>query len=420
MRLGTVTLAAAMALAALISDAAADEAILEAYARGEYSAVVASLAPLHEADKATTQQRLLLARSYLHLDRADDGLAVLEAVLSGGIDEPEASGLAGQILFKGQRYKQAINHLERAHRLKGAAHITSMLGLCHHAIGEKAQAKKYLEEALRQDARNPVNSFTLGIIHLERGAGALAEKHLLMAQEASMDGRTLHLHLGKAYLLQRKHIGPVRVRRITTKPRIGDIVDEQVILGREDASGDRYFVSTRFCALYEGLLLLKSDPKQPEGMYLAALGWLAAGQDERAADHTKQMASLEPSPRVTRLSGRLALAQRRVKELARLVADGMQRKHLSALDAADLYYEAALISRADGNRAKAIALLARADQLHPTAANVLRALADLCVVTDQRDEAIGYYRRLIELFPDAGDIDELRNKLNVLEEGESS
>jgi hypothetical protein len=47
---------------------------------------------------------------------------------------------------------------------------------------------------------------------------------------------------------------------------------------------------------------------------------------------------------------------------------------------------------------------------------VLRALAELSVTMGRDKQARGYYARLVELFPDAPDIDELRNALQVLEE----
>ena len=87
-----------------------------------------------------------------------------------------------------------------------------------------------------------------------------------------------------------------------------------------------------------------------------------------------------------------------------------------APQAADLYYRMAVVLKADGRRAEAIEMLTKADKLAPTSAKILRSLAVLAVATGAPKDAIGYYGRLIELFPDAADIDELRNALRNLRE----
>jgi len=388
---------------------------IEVYARGDYAGVVALLEPDFKAGKAKIQERLLLARAYLHLNRQPDALAVLRNVLESDKENPEANSLTGRVLREQGKHKDAIPFLEHAYRLKPEPATAAALGQCHHALGQNTKAKAYLEKALEEDIRNPATSLVLGRICLDRGLGALAEKYLLMAQEAGMDTPDLHLLLGRAYLLERKLVGPIRVRRITGKVQPGQVVDAHVVLGKLDGVADTYKVCTRFSALYEGLHLLAAKPDEPEALYMAATGWLAAGDADRARIRLAALAKKEPaSPRVATLLAEILLASRNIAGLEKAVAAAHAEKLLDARAAAAFYYRAAIDRRAAGQRDHATRLLKMGEKLTPTSAEILHSLAGLAAAMGHTQEASQYYARMVELFPDAADADEWRNAVKVL------
>jgi len=406
-----IVLTAGLVLAASVR---AEDPALEAYARGDYPAVVARITPEYEAGTASIQHRLLLVRAMLHLDTPDDARAVLQSVLDSDRENPEANHLTGQILLQGGQNEEALKYLKQAYRLKKDAATAAALGRCHYGLGDLAKAKPLLEEALAEDIRNPDNSLLLGRICLKRGLGALAERYLLAAEEAGMDTLDLRLRLGQAYLMQRKFTGPVLVRRLVPKPAGGDIVDGEVVLGAVHGSPDHYRVATRYCALYEGLRILARSPKHPEGLYLAARGWFAAGRPELGNGYRVELAKLEPgSRRVLELEIEWLIDN---ASLETLLASEAVKKAFSPAEIAKVHYRRGLRARAEGERKAALGALQKAERLAPTSGEVLRALAELTRAMGRRDAARGYYARLVELFPDAADIHELRNTLKVLRE----
>ncbi|MBM4035787.1 MAG: tetratricopeptide repeat protein [Planctomycetes bacterium] len=390
---------------------------VEVYARGDYAGVVALLEPPHKEGKAKIQERLLLARAYVHLSRQADALAVLRAVLDADKENPEANALTGQLLLKAGKHKEAIEPLEHAYRLRQDPATAADLGLCHHALGQDTKAKAYLEKALEHDVRNPSNSFILGRICLNRGLGALAERYLLMAQDAGMDSPELHLLLGRAYLAQRKLAGPVLVRRIAGSPKPGEVVDGHLVLDAVAGAADQFKVATRFCALYEGLWLLKANPNNAEALHMAASSWLDAGQAGLAEKRLAELLKQEPdSPRAADLQARVLLAARRFDALEACLEGGLAKKEFTARAVADFYYRAANDRRAEGKRDDALRLLKKAETHAPASAEILQALAGLHAAAGRRDEARRCYARMVELFPDAPDADEWRNAINLFEQ----
>jgi len=408
-------LLALLLLAALAASVANGGEAIEVYARGDYAGVVKLLEPDHKAGKASIQQRLLLARAYLHLDRSPDGLAVLRSVLESDRENPEANSLTGQVLHKTGKPKEAIEYLEHAYRLKQDPTTAAALGMCHHALGQNTKAKAYLEKALEEDIRNPTTSFVLGKICLDRGLGALAERYLLAAQEAGMESDELHLLLGRAYVLQRKLLGPVSERRIATKPKLGDVVDGQLVVGAIEGMADRYQVCTRYSALYEGLRLLRTQPKNADALHMAAAGWLAIRQTGLARPHLDALRQVEPkSRRVAEFQAERLLITHDYAALEKHLDAAVAGKLFGPRDGSDRFYRAALALRADGKRDEAMRLLKKAESLTPTSAKVLHSLAGLALAANQPDAASGYFARMVELFPDAPDVDEWRNVLNTL------
>ncbi len=390
---------------------------IKTYARGDYEAAAKMLEPSYRAGKAGIQDRLILARAYLHLNRPEESLAVLKNVLDSDRENPEANGLTGQLLLKAGKNEEALKYLEHAYRLKPDADAASALGRCYYALGNIPKAKSSLTAALQQDIRDPSNSFLLGRINLDRGSGALAEKYLLMAQEAGMDSAELHLLLGKAYLLQRKTVGPVLVKRLGVSVKVGDIVDGCVVLGKAPAATNQYKVATRYCSLYEGLVLLKLNKQDPDGLYMAAAGWFAAGNCELAARHLKELMAKEPkSPRAWELQAGLLVAMKDYDLLRKVLAEGKAAGMFDSRGVAGFLCRAAAVLRGQGERDQAIAMLKQAEGQQPIAEEVLRPLAALYVAVGDDKQAVSYYCRIVELFPDAADIDELNNALKVLRE----
>ncbi|MHC4658844.1 MAG: tetratricopeptide repeat protein, partial [Planctomycetota bacterium] len=400
-----------------LSAQAQQDGAIEVYARGDYAGAVKLLEPKYRAEKINIQERIILARAYLHLERADDALAALKSVLDIDRENPEANSLAGRILNEQGEHKEALEYLEQAWRLRQDSATASTLGACYYALAELTKAKVYLEKALSEDIRNPTNSFILGRICLKRGLGALAEKNLLKAEEAGMLGAELYLLLGRAYLMQRKYVGPILVRRLSEPAKPGDIVDDCVVLAKIKDVANQYRLCTRHCALYEGCRLLKAEAGSIEAQYMLARGWLAAGNKDLAARHLSAMLEREKDTlRVAELQARLQLARKEYADLEKTLEAAREAGLFDAQEIAKFYHQAAMMLRAEGSREKAIRMLTKAESCTPTWAPVLRSLAALHQGCGRPSEARRYYARLVELFPDAADIDELRNTLRVLQE----
>jgi tetratricopeptide (TPR) repeat protein len=402
----------------LAAAARADETeALKTYARGDYEGVVKMLEGPYKEGQAKIQERLILARAHLHLDRGDEALAVLRSVLESDRENPEANALAGRILHEDGKDKEALPYLKDAHRLKQDAATAGTLGKCYYALGDLPKAKTLLEAALAEDIRDPSNALLLGKICLATGFGALAEKYLLQAEEAGLDTNELHLLLGRAYLAQHKEVGPILTLRVPGGAKPGQVVQGHVVLGPAEDAPDRVRACTRYSALYEGQKLLEREPASADALYMLAAGWLAAGDVDEAADHVRRLEAVEPrSPRTLDLELRILLAKRAFDGLESVLAAALSEHRVSDRAAAEYYYQAALLLRAEGKRPEAVRFLQKAEALHPTSSKVLRSLADLSVATGRPKEARGYYARMVELFPDAPDIDELRNALKVLQE----
>ena len=411
----TICMAVALGPAAAAPPTDAATRALEVYARGDYAKTVALLAPLHAAGKANIQQRLILARAQMHLDKADKALAVLRSVLETDRENPEANSLTGQLLLAGGKAKEALEPLEHAYRLQRDPVTAAALGRCYHKLGQTAKAKSHLQRAMAEDIRDPANSFLLGRICLERGLGASAQKYLLTAREAGMDSLELGVLLVRAYLLQRKFVGPVMVQRIDQPARGGQVVSGRLVLAAVGSKQGLYKVCTQYSALSEGLAILKRSPKNADALYAVARGWLAAGRADLAGAATKKLLAVEAkSKRTCQLRVQLLIASNDLAGLGKLLADKETVKLLGAERIGRAHYQSAMALRARGERASAIAALKKAEHHTPTSAKVLRSLATLCLATGKKADARVYYARMVELFPDAPDIDELRNALKAL------
>lgn len=403
------------ALAAYAQEQAPPDA-LKLYMKGDYQAVIAALQPAQAAGTSTIQERLILGRALLHTGKADQALEVLKSVLQSDKENPEANSLTGRILHEQGKDKDALEYLEQAHRLKPEPATSALLGQCYYALGQTVKAKAALEEAMAHDVRDGSNSLLLGRICLERGLGALAEKYLLMAQETGLDTDDLHLLLGRAYMLESKALGSVVVKHLPQPAKPEQIVDEQVVLGPVEGSPGKYKLASRYCALYEGYQLM-ARRKGDEASPLLAAGWLAAGETDLAEKHISILLMIAPTPGgdVRRLEAQLRLAQQDYKGLQSALAAGEGQKTLSLAEVTDYYFQAATQLRAVGNSEQAIAMLAMAESRSPASEKVLRATAEAYRAAGRTAEAARYYQRLVELLPDADDIDELRNTQKVLQ-----
>jgi tetratricopeptide (TPR) repeat protein len=353
----------------------------------------------------------------MHLRKDADALAVLRSVLQSDKENPEANSLTGRLLLKAGKHEPALECLSHAWRLKPEAATAAALGKCYYALGKTAKAKSYLQRAIARDIRDPENSFLLGRICLDRGQGALAEKYLLMAHEAGRDSLELHRMLGRAYLLQRKYVGPIQVRQLGKPARAGERVDGHIVLAADESRPRQHKLATIYCALHEGLVILKRAPMDKDGLFMTARGWHAAGRADLAGKALKTLGAVEPKTRrVLLLRAEAALSAGEAGALDKALAAARTARVLSAAELAEIRYRQALALRAAGKRGEALKAFARAAQDAPTSGKILRSLASLSRALGKTADARQYYARLVELAPDAADIDELRNALKVLQE----
>jgi tetratricopeptide (TPR) repeat protein len=211
-------------------------------------------------------------------------------------------------------------------------------------------------------------------------------------------------------MMQMKYVGPVVVAALSEPAKVGGLAGDYVVLEKVAGEFHSYRLATRYSALYEGYRLAEADPGSADAHFMLASAWLAAGKKGLAAGHLKLLAAREKlTERALVLRANLALELGDWPALEATLADGAGAKVFGPREISDYYYKAGMKLRALASHAEAIAMLRKAEAQSPTSAPVLRSLATLCLATNRRDEARTYYARLVELFPDANDINDLRN-----------
>lgn len=169
--------------------------------------------------------------------------------------------------------------------------------------------------------------------------------------------------------------------------------------------------------MYEGLQLLKADKRDADGLYMVAAGWNAAGDYGRAMRSLHAMPARDQAKQeASDMNAKLLVATNSLPELVKFVIEGKRKGTFDSRAVADYLCKAAAVLRSEGKSREAIAMLKRAEGEQPVAESVLRPLAGLYLAVGDEKHAAEYYARLVELLPDAEDIDELNNTLKVLRE----
>jgi tetratricopeptide (TPR) repeat protein len=387
----------------------------EAYLKGDYNAVIELLDEKFSTGQTKIQERVILARSYLHTQNPEKAEEVLRSVLESDNENPEANALLGEILFEKQNYEEAIPLLQNALKRKDDPAVNSMLGQCYYHTGDSHQAVKYLKDALHKDPGNPVNGVLLGQIYLQRGYGLRAEQYLLKAVAAGQQGIDIERALGKAYLLQRKYTGPIVKRHIPEQKQPGNLLTDGMILKDLEEGKNMYLVASRYSSIFQGYQVLNLNPADLEALYMVCQGWLSFGDAQRAAEFLEQIKQQDASSkREALLEAKILLALQDFPALEQHLTRTAEQQLLTDKEITGWYFAIALALRSSGEKAQALTYLKKGEAFDPASGKIIRALAGLYRVLGNNDEARHYYSKYIELFPDAEDIDKMKNILNRL------
>jgi tetratricopeptide (TPR) repeat protein len=383
------------------------------YAAGDYAAVVALVRPAFTAGEASLRLRVLLGRSLRHLGQGEEATSVARSIVADDADHIEGNALLGELLLDAGQPAAAVPALEVVLRRVRKARWAVALGRAHLGLGEIGKAQERLEEALALGSHDPSVSYDLGRVYLSRGYGAKAERALQTCAESGGAPDDLDRLLAEALAAQAKMLATLTVVRSPADETPGMVTGERIIIARVADAADQAVASEGPCALLAALRHLARQPADPTCLSIAADAWLAAGRTEEAARHLDSLAATSPPPDLRRRRIALLIVRGDAAALAGLLADLTPDAGLPAPELAQAWHRLAVLQRAAGDPAAALTTLARADALDPANERILRARTALMLATRDPGSAAAL-RRLVELVPDAPDIEELRRRLATL------
>lgn len=384
------------------------------FALGNYKVVITALksTPLK---KLSLQDAVLLAKSHLNLNQPKPALPILKHILSIDEDHADANRLLGRALFALRQFASAIRYLKTALRLHEDPAISFLLAQSQFQLKQYQLAKKNLQLTIELNVADPRPDLLLARIYLQKQLGALAEKHLLAAKEKGINSYQLNKLLGHAYLLQQKYTGPITSHRLAKKTETGVLTPHGIVLRPIPGRTNLYQLTSIYSAIHQGYILLAKNPTDPDALYMITRGYVAVDMLKQAKNYLDKLTAVEKdSPRLLLTQAQLAIRTANHRKLHTLVKRGLKSKSLDIEHATQLYYQLALQLRATGARPHALTTLKHAESLQPTSSKTLRLLADLHLTNGKAKQAVHYLTRLIELYPDASDINKLKNQLRTL------
>jgi tetratricopeptide (TPR) repeat protein len=278
-----------------------------------------------------------LARVSMSQNYYEDSIPLLESGLKLAPHRPDLLAALGESYFMSGRVEKAIDEFKQLIYLDPTARSYAFLGLCYRRLGRFDEARKYFQEGLKKDPRNPSCLFNMGYMEERQGNHKAAEQLFQASLRANPNQPDALLELAnlrianKKYLeaeeLLRKYVGmsrspapgyyklamverslhqteaaqrdlsvfqtlsksasagPYNKAEILSRPyqHLFDYLDNRSNLsGKEKAQLDLTELSAQ----------IQKQPDQPEDLYLLAEGHLKLGEAEEARKAIVQLDQL--------------------------------------------------------------------------------------------------------------------------------
>jgi len=341
----------------------------------------------HKLAPENTDVIYYLARVSMSQNYYEDSIPLLESGLKIAPQRMDLRAALGESYFMSGRAEKAIEEFKQLTELDPTARSYAFLGLCYRQLGRFDEARKYFQEGLKKDPRNPSCLFNMGYIEERQGNHEAAEQRFQEVLRLSPDHAESLLELANLRIASKRYAEAAELLRkfirVSRSPAPGyyklAMVERSLhqteaaqrdmsvfqTLSKNASNGpypyeqlfdyldNRSKLSSKEKALLDLTEMAKEiqkQPDRPENLYLLAEGYLKLGKVEEARKAIAQLDQLSAGDFRTQTGVGVLLAR------YRLYQDAIQ--HFQAamhanpdsddikFDLADAYFRKGLYSQA--------------------------------------------------------------------------
>jgi tetratricopeptide (TPR) repeat protein len=270
-----------------------------------------------------------LAQVSMSQNYYEDSIPLLESGVKLAPQRLDLRAALGESYFISGKAEKAIEVFKQLIELDPSARSYAFLGLCYRQLGRFDEARKYFEEGLKKDPRNPPCLFNIGYIEEHQGNHEAAEQHFQEVLRLNPNHSESLLELANLRIAGKRYAEAAELLRkfirVSPSPAPGyyklAMVERSLhqteaaqrdmrvfqTLSKNASTGpypyqqlfdyldNRSKLSTKEKAQWDLTELAKQiqkQPDQPENLYLLAEGYLKLGNVEEARKAIAQLDQL--------------------------------------------------------------------------------------------------------------------------------
>ena len=388
----------------------------------------------HKLSPGNPEIIFLLARVSMSQDYYEDAIPLLEEGLRIAPDRTDLHAALGECYFMSGKVEKSIEEFQTLIRLDPSARSYAFLGLCYRRLGRFDEARKYFEQGLKKDPKNPSCLYNLGYIEEHQGNYPAAERFFQETLRSNPEHPEALLELANLRIKSKKFAEAAELLRkyvrVSPTPAPGyyklamverslhqtEAADRDLTvfqtLSKDASTGPLpyqhlfdYLENRSRLSRQEKTQLdladlseqIQKHPDQPEDLYLLAEGYLKLGKVEEARKAIEQLDQLSAGDYRTQTGVGVLLARyhlyddaiRHFQNALRIDADSDDVK----FDLADAYFRKGLYEQAL-DIAQQVSTLGQRDDAY------LALLGDIRAHLGQSSQAAEIYKNAIERNPD--------------------
>jgi tetratricopeptide (TPR) repeat protein len=283
----------------------------------------------HKLAPENTDVIYYLARVSMSQNYYEDSIPLLESGLKIAPQRVDLRAALGESYFMSGRAEKAIEEFKQLIEVDPTARSYAFLGLCYRQLGRFDEARRYFQEGLKKDPRNPSCLFNIGYIEERQGNHEAAEQRFQEVLRLSPDHAEALLELANLRIASKRYAEAAELLRkyvrVSPSPAPGyyklAMVERSLhqteaaqrdmsvfqTLSKNASTGpypyeklfdyldNRSNLSSKEKAQWDLTELAKQiqkQPDQPENLYLLAEGYLKLGNVEEARKAITQLDQL--------------------------------------------------------------------------------------------------------------------------------